>query len=247
MLLSTATEAPTSLDWLTARPIAHRGLHDGNVAVMENSLAAFRAAIDGGFSIECDVMLSKDRVPVVFHDATLDRVTAETGRIVDRTAEALGRIRLGATEDTVPTVQQLFDLVDGRVPIVMEMKGLSEAEDGDVFSALAPLVDAYRGSLALMSFDPWLIEQALRGTMRPVGLTAESLRPDSLAGHRALYERGCRFVSYNVHHLPNPFVDWVRSVRGDRVITWTVRTPEEVSITRHHADQMTFEGFLPQP
>lgn len=235
------------LSWLTARPIAHRGLHDGNVAVMENSLSAFRAAIAGNFAIECDVMLSKDRVPIVFHDTSLERVTAATGRVADRAAEALGRLTLGSSADTIPTVRQLFDLVAGRVPIVMEMKGSSEAEDGDAFAALAPLVDAYEGPLALMSFDPWLIDQALAATDRPVGLTAESLQPEALAQHRAVYDRGCRFVSYNVHHLPNPFVDWVRTVRREPVITWTVRTPEDVERTARHADQMTFEGFLPQP
>lgn len=247
MTLSIDAEAATSLGWLTARPIAHRGLHDGNVAVMENSLSAFQAAVARGYAIECDVMLSKDRVPVVFHDTTLERVTAETGRIADRAAEDLGRIRLGMTDDTIPTVRQLFDLVQGQVPIVMEMKGLSEADDADAFSALSPLVEAYEGELALMSFDPWLIDQALASTSLPVGLTAESLRPETLAEHRAVYERGCQFVSYSVHHLPNAFVDWVRGVCRAPVITWTVRTPEDVARTRRHADQMTFEGFLPQP
>lgn len=246
MLLSTEADTDTFFGWLTARPIAHRGLHDGNIVVMENSLSAFRAAMTGGFSIECDVMLSKDGVPVVFHDGTLERVTAETGRLSDRTAEKLGQTRLGATDDTIPTVRQLFDLVGGAVPIVMEMKGASETEDAGLFAALKPLIDAYRGPLALMSFDPWLIDQALAATDRPVGLTAESLRPEILAEHRAVYERGCRFVSYNVHHLPNPFVEWVRKVRGDPVIAWTVREPEDVERTERYADQMTFEGFLPQ-
>ncbi|KQT60306.1 MULTISPECIES: glycerophosphodiester phosphodiesterase family protein [unclassified Aureimonas] len=247
MTLSNPAEAASPLAWLTARPIAHRGLHDGNVAVMENSLSAFSAAVEAGYAIECDVMLSKDRVPVVFHDTSLQRVAGIAGRLADKTAADLGRLRLGATQDTIPTVRQLFDLVAGRVPIVMEMKGLSEAEDGDVFAALKPLVEAYDGPLALMSFDPWLIDQALEATTLPVGLTAESLKPETLAEHRAVYERGCRFVSYNVHHLPNSFVDWVRNVRGDPVITWTVRTPVEVEQTVRHADQMTFEGFLPQP
>ena len=234
------------LGWLSARPIAHRGLHDGNVRVMENSLSAFRAAMDAGYAIECDVMLSKDRVPVVFHDTTLERVTSESGRTVDRTAEALGRIRLGSSDDTIPSVAELLELVGGSVPIVMEMKGLSAADDLGVFDALSPLVDAYKGPLALMSFDPWLIDQALAATRLPVGLTAESLRPENLAEHRDVYERGCRFVSYNVHHLPNPFVEWVRQEQGAPVITWTVRTSEDVEQTRRHADQMTFEGFLPQ-
>ncbi|KQT48729.1 glycerophosphodiester phosphodiesterase [Aureimonas sp. Leaf454] len=240
------SSSPQDLGWLSARPIAHRGLHDGNVHVMENSLSAFRAAMLAGYAIECDVMLSSDRVPVVFHDATLERVTAETGRTVDRSAGELGRLRLGSTDDTVPTVAELLALVGGAVPIVIEMKGSSAEEDRDLFDALSPLVEAYEGPLALMSFDPWLIDQALAATDLPVGLTAESLRSETLAEHRAVFERGCRFVSYNVHHLPNPFVDWVRQDQGAPVITWTVRTPDDVERTFQHADQMTFEGFLPQ-
>lgn len=235
-----------SLDWLVNRPIAHRGLHDGNVAVMENSLPAALAAVDGGFAIECDVHLSEDRVPVIFHDATLDRLTGTAGRVNETTLEALGRLTLGRSEAAIPTVEEFLQAIGGEVPVVMELKGTSPEADVDFMDRLMPVISGYKGPLALMSFDAWLIDQALAAAAFPVGLTAEGLRPELLAEHRAVFERGCSFVSYSVHHLPNPFVEWVRAEAGAPVITWTVRTPDEVAATVRHADQMTFEGFLPQ-
>ncbi|BDA84717.1 glycerophosphoryl diester phosphodiesterase [Aureimonas sp. SA4125] len=236
----------TSLDWLTRQPIAHRGLHDGNVAVIENTLAAAAAAIAGGYAIECDVSLTRDGVPVVFHDPTLERLTAASGRVADWSAEELSYLRLGDTDQKIPTVAEFLAFVDGKVPVVMEMKGTSPEDDSAFFAGLWPVIAGYSGPLALMSFDAWLIDQALAGCDLPVGLTAEGLRPELLAAHRALVERGCSFVSYSVHHLPNTFVDWLRTERRAPVITWTVRMPEEVALTRAYADQMTFEGFVPQ-
>jgi glycerophosphoryl diester phosphodiesterase len=236
-----------SLDWLVKQPIAHRGLHDGNVAVPENSIAAAMAAIDGGFAIECDVHLTEDRVPVIFHDDTLDRMTGTPGRTNETTQEALAQLTLGRTEAVIPTVEEFLEAIGGEVPIVMELKGTSPEADVDFLDRLMPVISGYKGPLALMSFDAWLIDQAIAAGGFPVGLTAEGLRPELLAEHRTVYERGCSFVSYSVHHLPNPFVDWVRQEQKAPVITWTVRTPGEVAETERHADQMTFEGFLPQP
>lgn len=235
-----------SLDWLVSRPIAHRGLHDGNVAIMENSLSACRAAIAGRFAIECDVMLSRDRMPVVFHDATLERLTRASGLVSNRPWDDLAALALGNTTAPIPTVQQFLAAVAGQVPVIMELKGTTPSDDEDFLARLLPVLRAYKGRLALMSFDSWLIDQALAAGDHPVGLTAEGMTPDLWSAHRAVFERGCAFVSYNVQHLPNPFVDWVRTERQAPVISWTVRTPEDLARTLAHADQMTFEGFVPQ-
>ena len=234
------------LGWLVSRPIAHRGLHDGNVARMENSLPACQAAVVAGYAIECDVRLSADGVPMVFHDAALGRLTGEPGELADRAAAELTEMRLGTTAATIPTLAALLDAVDGQVPVLVELKGTSPNADQDFGRRIQPALDAYRGPLALMSFDAWLIEAALALGTHAVGLTAEGRESDVLAVHRAAYARGCRFVSYNVHHLPNAFT---RSVAegGAPLLSWTVRTPAEVAQSRAHAHQMTFEGFLPQP
>ena len=236
-----------SLNWLTARPIAHRGLHDGNLAVPENSLVAAAAAITAGCAIECDVQISADGSPYVFHDDGLERLCGRQCRFRDADDAELNALRLAGTDEVIPTVAAFLDLVAGRVPVVMELKGLGGDEDARYVAQLAPVIERYSGALALMSFDEWLIDQMLDAALpRPIGITAEGLSPDHLARHRAIFERGCRFVSYNVQHLPNAFVDWVRQECRAPVICWTVRTPDDIARSDTKCDQMTFEGFAPQ-
>ncbi|MEX6507636.1 glycerophosphodiester phosphodiesterase family protein [Jiella sp. M17.18] len=234
--------------WLVKRPIAHRGLHDGNRAVPENSLAAAKAAIAEGFAIECDVQLSAEGTPHIFHDAVLGRMTGRDAAFADLSDAEIAGLRLVGTDEPIPTVAAFFDVVGGRVPIVMELKGDGANRDGAYVERLRPLVSAYAGELALMSFDGWLIDQLVAARLegRPIGLTAEGTEADTLAAHRQVFERGCDFVSYNVHHLPNAFVSWVRGTCKAPVITWTARSPEDEAISRREADQITFEGFAPQ-
>ncbi len=238
--------AGMNADWLKDRPIAHRGLHDGNAAVFENSMSAFQAAIDAGYAIECDVHLSADRVPVVFHDENLERLTGSSGSIRARSADALSALRLGSSSDTIPSLADLLALVRGQVPLIVELKGIDPASDQGFVGAVAAVAQDYNGPLAFMSFDHWLLEQSDDlGGLYPLGLTAEGIRPEILDAHRRIFDGRCDFTSYNVHHLPNAFVDWVRTERGAPVISWTVRTPDEVERSSLHADQMTFEGFTP--
>ena len=109
---------PALRDWLTARPIAHRGLHDCNHLVWENTLSAFDAAIEGNFAIECDVRLTLDGVPVLFHDDQLKRLTGREGLVHETRAEDLQAMTVGATADRVPTLDTMLARVAGRVPLV---------------------------------------------------------------------------------------------------------------------------------
>ena len=227
------------LDWLTERPIAHRGYHDGNRERYENSLSAFQAAVEQGFAIECDVQPTADGDVVVFHDATLDRLTAEHGSVRDRTAEALRQITLGRTGDRIPTLAKALDLIAGAVPVVVEMKG--PAEPGYAEAVLAA-AKRYSGPIALMSFDHDLV-RAVLGHGVAFGLTAEGTDAAALQEHRWI-SPNVDFLSYGVDDLPNPFVEAFRRSRRP-VITWTVRTPEQRAATERYADQMTFEGFDP--
>ncbi|WP_246160208.1 glycerophosphodiester phosphodiesterase family protein [Aureimonas fodinaquatilis] len=231
---------------VTRRPIAHRGLHDGNGSVAENSASAFRAAIDAGYAIECDVHIAADGVPVVFHDNDLQRLTGVDALVSGKTSLELANLKLAGTDDRIDTLANLLAMTRGRVPLVVEIKGTDQKADGAFVSNLAPVLAGYDGPLALMSFDRWLIEQALAAELPfPVGLVAESLRPECLEQHMAVLNLGCSFVSYNVHHLPNMFIEHVRQDRHLPVICWTVRNQEEADRSRPFADQITFEGFTP--
>lgn len=129
---------------------AHRGLHGNGVA--ENSMSAFRAAVEGGFGIELDVRLSSDGEIVVFHDDTLDRVTDSRGLVKDKTAEELSKIRLLGTDDTVPTFREVLELVDGRVPLLVELK--EDQGSYAVTEAAVKMLADYKGPYIIESFNP---------------------------------------------------------------------------------------------
>lgn len=233
------------LGWLTARPIAHRGYHDAATGVMENTLSAFARAVEAGFAIECDLQFAADGVPVVFHDETLERLCAIGGDVRARTAAELGQLAVGGSRDRIPRLGEALDLVAGRVPLVLELKGREGDDDGFAGAVLEVLED-YDGPVALMSFD-----QALLGALRglspslPVGLTAEGVSEAAVAAHRRALAHRPDFVSYCVHHLPNAFVEEMRVLQRP-VLSWTVRDGEGRRLSRLHADQMTFEGFDPR-
>ncbi len=235
----------SKLAWLTERPVAHRGYHDMNKEVWENTLSAFSRAIEAGFAIECDLHYASDGVPVVFHDDDLQRVCNLPGEVRDRTSAELGLLSIGGTKDKIPTLKQLLQLCDGKVPLVLELKG-REGDDEGFAEAVLEVLEGYKGHVALMSFDHWLLKdlKAL-GSPYPVGLTAEGNKPETFFQHDEAMQLGLDFISYFFGHLPNPFITAQRQ-RGIPVITWTVRDEAARKHTFANADQMTFEGFDPR-
>lgn len=233
------------LAWLTAQPIAHRGYHDMNKTVWENTLSAFSRAADAGFAIECDLQFTTDSVPVVFHDSDMERLCSIKGDVRAKTAAELGMMSVGGTKDRIPTLKQLLHLVKGRVPLVLELKG-RKGDDEGFAGAVLEVLEGYQGHVALMSFDHWLLKdlKAL-GAPQPLGLTAEGVKPETFFIHEEAMQLGLDFISYFHGHLPNSFITKERAL-GRPVITWTVRDQDAVTHTFAEADQMTFEGFDPR-
>jgi glycerophosphoryl diester phosphodiesterase len=244
-------------DWLVARPVAHRGLHDRAAGRLENTLSAARAAIERGFAIECDVQLTRDLEAVVFHDFTLDRLTDQAGRVADRTAAELASLTMKDTTDRIPTLADLLALLGGRVPLVCEIKS---AFDGDMRLArrTAEVVKAYSGPVALKSFDPDIVAFLRTATPdHPRGIVGEHNYTD---GDWAKFTPEQRHRLSNLLHWPDSrpdFVSWqvrdlqwgapflCRQAAGVPVMAWTVRTPEQRAMAEAGADQMVFEGFVP--
>lgn len=240
---------------LTALPIAHRGLHTmptgaGRVGPWteehraENATSAFEAAIAHGYAIECDLQMTRDERVVVFHDRTLDRMTNGSGRAVDHTLAEIAELRLRGTDESIPTLAGLLAQTLGRVPLVLELKG-EDADPRTFVATVARELRDYRGPIAVMSFLTPLTDLFRTALPRiPRGLTAQG-DDRSFDTHMAAFERGdLHFVSYDVNDLPCRFTRTLRD-KGVPVICWTVRTPDEVSRAATHADQITFEGFLP--
>jgi glycerophosphoryl diester phosphodiesterase len=231
-------------DWIKQRPIAHRCLHDKENGRLENSLSAAAAAVAHGYSIEVDLHPSSDTVPMVFHDYQLDRLTSESGPFRARDADTLQSIMLCGTGDHIPTLAALLDTVKGQTGLVLELKGMAGEDEGFVAAVLETLA-GYRGPVAIMSFSHWLLADARAlGATIPVGLTAEGKENLSNMHAQAVEDYQIDFVSYGVKDLPNSFVAGFRA-SGKPVITWTVRSREQAAFSNLHADQITFEDFLP--
>lgn len=236
--------AQKDMGWLTARPIAHRGYHDMNQNIWENTPSAFARAVEAGYAIECDLHIAADGVPVVFHDDDLNRLCGLPGDVRERTSRELAQLVVGGTADKIPSLPALLKQVAGRVPLVLELKG-RQGEDEGFADAVLEALEGYGGPVALMSFDHWLLADLKSGGCpRPLGLTADGIKPERFFIHEEAMQQGLDFISYCVHHLPNPFISAQRA-QSVPVITWTVRDAEARALTRQYADQMTFEGFDP--
>jgi glycerophosphoryl diester phosphodiesterase len=233
------------LRWLTARPIAHRGLHDRSRGRPENTLAAFDAAIAKHYAIECDLHVSADGVPIVFHDDELERLTGEQGAVRDRTAAELGDLRILGSREWIPTLDEMLELVGGRVPLVLELKHIPGRDAGLAF-AVAELLRDYPGPAALMSFEPALIAEAKAADPSlPRGFVAAGRWRTGPRYFREIFALSVDFISYAIHDLPTPMPVIAHRVLGIPLICWTVRTKAEFAKAQRWADQITFEGFLP--
>lgn len=248
-------------DWLTARPIAHRGLHDRAAGIPENTLAAAEAAVAGGYAIECDVQISADGEAMVFHDEALGRLTAASEPVDARTAAELGRLAIAGTAERIPTLPEFLQRIAGRVPVIVEIKSRF---DGDrrltrrSAEIVAEIVTGLDAPVALKSFDPGIVATlAAIAPNLPRGIVAEASQDDphyalltpavraELSGLLHLHVSRPHFLSWRVGDLPGPVPYLCRRLGNMPVMTWTVRTEAQRALAREHADQMVFEGFRP--
>jgi glycerophosphoryl diester phosphodiesterase len=249
--------AGRGLGWLTARPIAHRGYHDAAAGRMENTAPAFAAAIEHNFTIECDVRLTSDESVVVFHDDTLERLTKGYGRVEATPLAAIRALKINGGGAGILTLEELLDLVAGRVPVLMELKS-PWTGDRRLERRVADILARYAGPLAVMSFEP--------ASMRAMSEHAPHLPRGMLSGRfdaaggygdmpslhrfalRHLLAAGAvapQFIAYDVRALPANAPLFLRHVFGLPLLTWTVRTAAERATARRWADQIIFESFNP--
>jgi glycerophosphoryl diester phosphodiesterase len=225
-------------DWLRSTPVAHRGLHDA--ARPENSLAAFAAAAENGYAMECDLQLSADGVAMVFHDATLDRLTSARGAVGARSAKALRELRLLGTTEPIPALRDLLDLIGGRAPILIELK-----------HDVAPVGPLEEAAWRVQSFDPgavaWFRDRApaaLRGQVTGDWRRfREGEAPALRNAFRAIAARP-HFLAWNVKRLSHWAPALTRRL-GLPLLTWTVRTPEDLAAARACGANPIFENLRP--
>ena len=237
-----------------ARPIAHRGLHNENHGLIENSLGAARAAIKAGYGVEVDLQISSDGQAMVFHDETLDRLTTSSGWVADFAADDLEKLSLAGTEDKIPTLKNLLKLIDGQVPILIEMKDQTAHPGGalgPLEAATAEALEGYNGPVAIMSFHPGMVANIAKlapGLSR--GLTGMAFDEPGLSAdaNAALSDYahfdtvGATFVSHHWNDLERPAISELKD-RGVPILCWTIRSKEDELKAREIADNITFEGY----
>jgi glycerophosphoryl diester phosphodiesterase len=241
------------------RPIAHRGLHNAKRGIIENTAPAFEAAIAKGYGIECDVRPAAEGLPVVFHDEGLSRLVAARGPVAKVTERQLQSLRHRVGGAPIQTFTELLELVSGRVPLLVEIKSEWHPTQKSFLGKLAVAASAYRGPIALMSFDPAVMtvmralapnlpRGVISGSYIGAGWWSRRISGKRAAALRDLLESGPvapDFYAYDVNALPTPVTEYARLVQGLPLFTWTVRTAKQRRITATFADAMIFEGFEP--
>ena len=245
-------------DWLTARPIAHRGLHSKKFGLVENTPAAAAAAIAKNYAIESDIQRTMDGEAVVFHDFTLDRLMRAEGRVDAFRADELGQLTYKDCDQRIVSLPDFLVRIGGRTPVIVEIKS---RYDGDMRLADRGMaaVAAYAGPVCLKSFDPAVLVH-LRGAAAvcPLGLVAQARydtgeewaglpqdRRASFADLRDFPLARPDFLSWNHSDLPHAVPMLCREGIGMSVITWTVASRAAGKRVRLWADQIIFEGFEP--
>lgn len=257
VLTAPRTIGQASLSHMEGYHYAHRGYHDGNVNIPENSLSSFQAAIDAGYGIELDVQLSADKVPMVFHDADLARTCGVEGKIWDYTCEELQQMKLFDTEETIPTLAEALELIGGQVPILVEYK--MDKVDTDVCACSHELLKNYEGPYAVQSFHPFALFWYRQNAKDvPRGILAKNfIRDKQEKGEKpGIVDFLTTNLMLNVVGYPDFIAyDWqdadyfalkLTRLMGAKTSTWTLKDPTHYEQVQGQFDLYTFEGFAMQ-
>jgi glycerophosphoryl diester phosphodiesterase len=237
--------------WINEYRYAHRGLHGGPIP--ENSMAAFELAVEKGYGIELDVHLSRDGLPVVFHDDNLKRMTGIDRLISDLNFEELAALRLADSSEGIPLFSDVLQLVAGQVPILVELKNTGGA--GELEEKTYELLKNYGGKYAVQSFSPFSVKwfrinapDVLRGQLASrFDDMHDSLPAYQIFGLKNLLVNVLarpNFISYEINSLPRKVVSRLRR-KGVYVLGWTVRSEEQREKAARYCDTMIFENIAP--
>ncbi|MCV0428795.1 MAG: glycerophosphodiester phosphodiesterase [Roseibium sp.] len=247
------------LQSIFSRPIAHRGFHDADNGVIENTPTAIQKAIDKNFAIEVDVQETSDGEALVFHDYTLDRLAEGMGKVIEHPSKDLVQVHMKTGTDKLWLLKDLFDLVEGKVPLVIEIKSLMRRDaQGDFVRHVTDQVASYKGAACIKTFDPDMLSHARNHNSSVLrGIVADGAEPgpdysrygrvDRFILRHILHAPRTRpnFISYGVNDLPKAGPSLMRSFFKLPIMTWTVRTQEQRANADRYADQIVFEGFDP--
>ncbi|WP_342756359.1 glycerophosphodiester phosphodiesterase family protein [Kineothrix sedimenti] len=233
---------------------AHRGLHDNEGDAPENSLKALKKAIDRGFGVELDVQLTKDKIPVVFHDFTLKRVCGEEGKVSDYTYDELQQFHLYRSDEKIPRFEDFLKLADGKIPLIVELK--IEWTDVSVCELADRLLKEYKGAYCIESFNPlgliWYKKhrkEVMRGQLSDVFKKENGLKgPLYFSLEHLLLNCVTKpdFIAYNhkYHRMPSRWI--CRRLFGNLAVAWTIKTQQQLDMRKKDFDLFIFDSFIPE-
>lgn len=234
---------------------AHRGFHDNNGDMPENSLPAFQKAVQMGYGIELDVQLTKDLVPVVFHDFDLKRMCGIEQKVCELTLAQLKELHLLNTDETIPTFQEVLTAINGQVPLIIELK--SNALRPRLPRLVDEVLSGYHGHYCIESFNPIVLRWYKRhrptiirgqlstsyfrefGYTNPVLFSLETLLCNALSRPD--------FISYNWKYRKRSTRRLCRKLYRTLSVGWTIKSKEELELCQKDFDLFIFEGFVPKP
>ena len=236
-----------ALEFLSRNLIAHRGYHNNKKGIPENSVLAFKKAIDNNYLIELDVRLTKDKKLVVFHDGNLKRVCGVNKRVKDLTYRELLKYNLFDTTQKVPLFSDVIKLVNGRVPILIETKFHNRY--GVLEKILINELSNYRGLYAIQSFYPMSLLWLKRNTKNiPIGLLSSNFKNDlnrlkSIIGKTLILDLFFKtdFISYDVKGLPNNYLSLKKDKK--KIVIWTIKNKKDYDLARQYTDSLICENF----
>ena len=235
---------------------AHRGLHNKGKGIPENSLAAFRAAVEHGYGAELDVHLLRDGNLAVIHDSLLERVTGQSGRREDLTTDELKTYRLCGTEETIPTFREVLDTFAGKTPLIIELKPVDN-NHAALCKAACDAMEGYEGLWCMESFDPrvvrWLKKnrpQIIRGQLSADFVKSDSKQPFltrfMLTHNLSHFITSPDFIAYKFEHRNRTISNYMsRKVWGMLGVSWTLRTKEDYDTAVSEGWIPIFENFEP--
>ena len=251
---ATAGEAISEdkISWIKETPIAHRGVHTKDIP--ENSLSAFENALKNNYAIELDVQFTKDKEVVVFHDENLKRMTNDTRNIEDVNYDELKNLRLGNTNEIIPTLEEVLELVDSKVAILIEIKDCKDYIE--LSEKTYEILKGYEGNYAIQSFNPFILEWyknnasevvrgQLSGTFTEGSESLNSFEKFALKNMLLNFKSKPNYIGYDLEGIPKSKLESLRK-KGVPIIVWTVKNKEDMEKAYKYSDNITFENFLPK-
>jgi len=232
--------------WYLKYKIAHRGLH--NQTMPENSLPAFQNAIDHGFAIELDLRQLKDGTVVVFHDPNIKRMCGVNASIDKLTKKDLPYFNLNHSTQHIPTLQEVLDLVDNKVPLMIELKPIKNR--AKFAEAVYKILKKYNGRFAVKSFDPRIMLWFRKNTKKiQIGMLSSNFKTTYAPLFQRIFVKRLTlfnkikpdFISYEWNGLPSKFI----SSKGVPILAWTIRSKKQEKTVMQYAKTVIFENYIP--